>query len=122
MKLPNKYGSVHKIGGIVKRRKPWRVRISCGYEYNKETDSYKRMYKTLGYYETKQAALQALANYNSNPYDIDADKFTFAECYAKWSEEYFKRVVDQPRHAGCGGRARCASGRWCRTPPRGGRS
>ena len=32
-------------------------------------------------------ALQALAAYNENPYDLDADKITFAECYEKWTEE-----------------------------------
>ena len=34
MKLPNGYGSVHKLSG--KRCKPWRVRISAGYIYNEE--------------------------------------------------------------------------------------
>ena len=33
MKLPNGYGSVHKLSGA-KRRKPWRVRITDGYEYD----------------------------------------------------------------------------------------
>ena len=46
MKLPNGYGSVHKLSG--KRRKPWRVRISAGYSYNEEKDTFVRKYKTLG--------------------------------------------------------------------------
>ena len=33
MKLPNGYGSVHKLSGA-KRRKPWRARITDGYEYD----------------------------------------------------------------------------------------
>ena len=91
MKLPNGYGSVHKLSG--KRRKPWRVRITSGYVYNEEKDRQIRQYKTLGYYETKQLALQALASYNENPYDIDADKITFSECYEKWTEDYFQKIA-----------------------------
>lgn len=90
MKLPNKYGSVHKLTG--KRRKPWRIRLSDGVVYDGEKDQYKRKYKTLRYYKTKQLALQALAEYNANPYDIDGDKVTFEELYDKWSEEYLKKV------------------------------
>ena len=75
------YGSVHKLKG--KRRKPWRARITDGFVYDLVEDKQVQKYKTLGYYETKQKALQALAAYNENPYDLDADKITFAECYEK---------------------------------------
>lgn len=92
MKLPNGYGSVHKLTDR-KRRKPWRARITTGYVYDEANDKQVRQYKILGYYETKQQALQALASYNTNPYDLDVDKITFAECYAKWTEEYFKRIT-----------------------------
>ena len=91
MKLPNGYGSVHKLKG--KRRKPWRARITDGFVYDLVEDKQIQKYKTLGYYETKQRALQALAAYNENPYDLDADKITFAECYEKWTEEYFKKIT-----------------------------
>lgn len=92
MKLPNGYGSVHKLSDK-KRRKPWRARVTDKYEYDEVNDRQIRKYKTLGYYETKQLALQALADYNSNPYDLDADKITFSECYETWSEEYFKQIT-----------------------------
>ena len=91
MKLPNGSGSVHKLKG--KRRKPWRARITDGFVYDLVEDKQVQKYKTLGYYETKQKALQALAAYNENPYDLDADKITFAECYEKWTEEYFKKIT-----------------------------
>ena len=91
MKLPNGYGSVHKLSGA-KRRRPWRVRITDGYEYNPIKDKQIQKYKTLGYYETKQQALQALAIYNENPYDLDSDKVTFSECYEKWTEDYFQKI------------------------------
>lgn len=51
MKLPNGYGSVHKLKG--KRRKPWRVRITDGFVYDLVEDKQVQKYKTLGYYETK---------------------------------------------------------------------
>ena len=91
MKLPNGYGSVHKLSDK-KRRKPWRARITTGYVYDEEKDRQIRQYKTLGYYETKQQALQALATYNENPYDLDTDKITFSECYEKWTEDYFQKI------------------------------
>ncbi|MGN0408676.1 MAG: hypothetical protein ACI4EJ_10470 [Bacteroides sp.] len=78
MKLPNGYGSVHKLSGA-KRKKPWRVRITDGYVYDPDKDRQIQKYKTLGYYETKQQALQALASYNENPYDLDVDNITFRE-------------------------------------------
>ena len=92
MKLPNGYGSVHKLNDK-KRRKPWRARISIGYVYDEIKDRQIRQYKTLGYYETKQQALQALAIYNENPYDIDSNKITFSECYEKWTENYFEKIT-----------------------------
>lgn len=96
MKLPNGYGSVHKLTGG-KRRKPWRARISTGYVYDAVADRQVRKYKILGYYETKQQALQALAAYNENPYDLDADKITFKECYKKWTESYFEKITESAK-------------------------
>ena len=44
MKLPNGYGSVHKLSGA-KRRKPWRARITDGYEYDPIKDKQIQKYK-----------------------------------------------------------------------------
>ena len=90
MKLPNGYGSVHKLKR--KKAKTMEARITDGFVYDLVEDKQVQKYKTLGYYETKQKAFQALAAYNENPYDLDADKITFAECYEKWTEEYFKKI------------------------------
>lgn len=86
MKMPNGFGSVHKLSG--KRRNPWRVRVTRGW-----TDDGKQLYDTLGYYHTREEAITALANYNENPYDIQTDNITFAEVYEKWSEEHFENIV-----------------------------
>lgn len=68
MKQPNGYGSVHKLSG--KRRKPWRVRKTNGWQMNEDGTKLVQQYITIGYYETRQEALQALADYNQDPYDI----------------------------------------------------
>lgn len=94
MRLPNGYGSVYKLSG--NRRKPWIARKTIEY-YTAVVDGKevpKQRYKTIGYYETQAEALQALANYNSNPYDIDASKVTFKELYEKWSAAKYEKIVD----------------------------
>ena len=84
LKHANGYGSVYKLTG--NRRKPWAVRITSGWVDGKQK------YKMIGYYKTRKEAQIALAEYNQNPYDIDARKITFAEIYEKWSEEHFLKV------------------------------
>lgn len=91
MKLPNGYGSVYKLPG--NRRKPWAVRITVSRTQNKDGAT-KWKYKYLGYYETQREALNALAHYNENPYDMDANKITFAEVYDKWSAEHYPKVSE----------------------------
>ena len=46
----------------------------------------------IGYYKTRKEAQIALAEYNQDPYDIEARKITFAEVYEKWSAEHFPKV------------------------------
>lgn len=48
-------------------------------------------YITIGYYATRQEAIQALAEYNANPFDIKPS-ITFAEVYQKWSEKKFEEI------------------------------
>lgn len=88
--MPNGYGSIRKLSG--KRRKPWHVQKTTGWTSDAEKKTVKQERITIGYYATKQEALQALADYNANPYDINASKITFSEVYEKWSERKFKEV------------------------------
>lgn len=90
MKLPNKYGSVYKLSG--KRRKPWAVRKTVGWKQISEKMRSYPIYEFIGYYATRTEALQALADYNENPYDLHFNTITFEEVYDKWSEEHFKKV------------------------------
>lgn len=42
---------------------------------------YHQKQKVLGYYKTRKEALEALADYNKNPYDLDGLSVTFNECF-----------------------------------------
>ncbi len=46
----------------------------------------------LGCFSTKAEALQALSDYNEDPYDVHADTITFREMYEMWYEEHVKDV------------------------------
>lgn len=90
MRLPNGFGNVSKLPG--KRRNPWRVRKTCGWTIDENTNKTKQEYITIGYYPTRQEAIQALSNYNSNPYNLDLNKITFSEVFDKWSEKKFEDI------------------------------
>lgn len=85
MKNPNGYGSVFKLSG--NRRRPWCARVTIGW-----TEEGKQQFKNIGYYEEREEAMIALAQYNCDPYDLDNNKITFAEMYEKWSEEKFPKI------------------------------
>ncbi|MBQ5316360.1 MAG: tyrosine-type recombinase/integrase [Oscillospiraceae bacterium] len=77
MRNPNGYGSITKLTG--KRRRPYMVR----------TGGKKR--EVIGYYATKKEALQALAEYNKNPYDVSTHS-TFADIFVMWYHEKERAV------------------------------
>lgn len=82
MKLPNGYGSVYKLSG--NRRNPWVACVTIG--YNKETRNQER--RVIGYFPNKPKALNALADYNQNPFDVDSARRTFSEIYELWYKEF----------------------------------
>ncbi len=85
MKLPNGYGTYYKLKG--KRRKPWRVRVTVGWDENG-----KQIFKNLGCYETQLEAIKQLEIYHTNPLLIDNKTVTFSEIYDIWSKEKFKNL------------------------------
>jgi integrase len=85
LRNPNGFGSVYKLSG--KRRKPFIVRKTTGWD-----DNGKQLYQTIGYYASRAEAITVLAQFNANPYDIDAAKVTFAEVFQKWSERKFDKI------------------------------
>ena len=88
MKNPNGYGCVYKLSG--KRRKPWGVKKTVGFD-----DYGKQLRVNIGYYRTRQEALIALAEYNNNPYDLKASTLTFNDVYEKWSQEKFAEYTNK---------------------------
>ncbi len=88
MRLPNGYGSVYKLKQNL--RNPWVVKKTVGWEL--VGDKAKRKVKTIGYYRTRKDALEALAEYNNKPWDLDKKKITLKFCYDKWAETHHKRI------------------------------
>lgn len=114
MKLPNGYGNISKLPG--NRRKPFRVRRTSGWKWfdrlegqfieGKPTQEQalqrlddgklrfqsKQQYEVIGYFSSRSEALQALASYNEDPYDLHFDTITFEEVYERWSEGHFQKI------------------------------
>lgn len=93
MRSPSGYGSIAKMSG--KRRNPYRVQITTGWEFVMDEDGdpvldkngepkVKRNRKTMGYFPTRQAAMIALAEYNKSPYDLDVATVTWLDVWNKW--------------------------------------
>ena len=89
MRRANGTGNIYKMKGG-KRRKPWRVRVTVGWELNPKTGRCKQNLKTLGYYASRAEALVA---YQECPYDLNTKDITFKELYEQWTEDYFKKLT-----------------------------
>ena len=89
--MGNGNGSVQKVKD--RRRKPWKVVVTTGIKFDEEKQKAKQVRKVIGYYPTQKEAMEALNNYLKNPYDIDANKITFAQLYDRWSDEHFEKIV-----------------------------
>lgn len=84
MRLPNGYGSVIKLSGT--RRRPYLVRKTIGYNAAGQG-----VYNTIGYYATREEALQALAAYNGQS-TISSPGVTLAKIYQLWLPIQSRRV------------------------------
>ena len=134
---PNGYGTIRKLSG--KRRKPFAVYITTGFEMtkavpkidfledilsadlfeqvqaeydahlNKVTPKAKQVQKCIGYYETKQLALIALAEYNKQPYDLDARNTTFGQVYEILLKDKFDKMKPSAKAAYVTAYKRCDS-------------
>lgn len=88
MKSPNGYGSIDRMKG--NRRRPYRVRVTEGYEIGKDGRAH-QIQRTLGFFATYEEAVEALAAYNRNPISLEPG-VTFGELYRRWSAEKFQTV------------------------------
>ena len=84
MRFANKYGGIINLGK--KRRKPYAVRITSGW------DKGKQKYKYLGYFESRIEAFEFLVEYNKNPYDVASRKMTLNDIYEDWSKRHFETI------------------------------
>lgn len=87
MRNYNGYGGISKLSG--KRRKPYMVRITVGWDV--KDGKAKQLTKTLGYYATRREAALALAEYNVNPTDLTNKDITLREVYEIWSPKHFEK-------------------------------
>ncbi len=92
MRNANGYGGIKKLSG--KRRRPWMVTKTAGWEYDEAKDKMKQKIIVVGYAETKAKAQELLAEYNQNPYDVNAAKITFSEVFEKWSKTKYPTVSE----------------------------
>jgi len=74
---PNNYGCVTRLKG--NRSRPWVVKVTVY-----DADGRGRQVP-VDYAETEEQANIILAQYNDNPWNIDARKVTLAELYKRWS-------------------------------------
>lgn len=96
LKNPNGYGSVTKMSG--KRRRPWMVRVTTGYSIDTVSGKLKQKTEVLGYTKTRTEGMQMLAEYNMNPFDIQASKATFQNVYDQWSKIKYPTVSKSNIH------------------------
>lgn len=85
MKNPNGYGTVAKLSG--NRRNPFVVRKTKGWDERGYP-----IYETISYCPTREEGMMVLAEYNRNPYDIEAAKITLNELFEKWSEKKLPKL------------------------------
>lgn len=86
-RLPNKFGGVVKNGG--NRYRPYQARITIGYD--KETG--KQLYETIGWYESREEAINALSEYHKTPKEKKA-QITFSQLYDEFCEKHFPNISD----------------------------
>lgn len=89
-RLPKGMGSVCKLSG--NRRKPYAARIQSGV-----TKGGNVAYKYLGYYKSSQEAIQALIEYNKNPYDLALANATIADIWDIFKQRRFGVISDSGR-------------------------
>lgn len=101
MRLPNGYGSIVNLGK--KRRRPFAVRITTGWDKDK-----KQKYKYIAYFEKKTDALAFLVEYNEKGKHERLDsKMTLKEVYDQWSKRHLPKVAPNSKKAYVGRFKKC---------------
>jgi len=71
-----------------RRKKPYRVRVTVGWELNKETGKTQQLTDDLGSFKTKGEASRALAEYQKRPFDLKDKNITFSQLYERWYDVF----------------------------------
>ena len=77
---------MYKMSG--KRRKAYRATITVGWEFDEVLMKKRQIRKDLGFYATRNEALKALMDFNSNPFDLNALTVTFRQCYEEAKKDF----------------------------------
>jgi len=85
VRFPNGFGTVYRLPG--NRRRPWIARKTAE---RKKGEPPK--YLTLGYYETREEALEDLMFYNKKPIGTARSK-TLQELYDGWSKRHYRGLT-----------------------------
>ena len=86
-KLPNGFGRITKIPS--NKRKPYRAMVTVGKDELGRPIG--KLLTPIAYFETYNAAYEALLAYHKKPYDINQN-ITVKEVYDRWTKEYFPTV------------------------------
>lgn len=96
LRNPNGYGSVYKLSG--RRRRPWVARITTGWtttiaKKGKRAgqEVRKQLYQTIGYFSTRQEALDALVLHRISPVS-PKQNITLKELYSEWSTSKYENI------------------------------
>lgn len=85
MRNPNGFGSVVKLSG--NRRNPYQARKTTGFN-----EKGYPIYLTIGYYPTREEGIIALAEYNKEPYNVNAGKMTLSELFVEWQNKKMHKL------------------------------
>lgn len=80
------------MGNASRRRKPYMVRITTGYEINEKTGKSVQKYGIIGYARTREEGLQMLAHYHDQPFNLEVGNLTFREIYDAWSSVKYENA------------------------------
>lgn len=78
-----------------RRNKPYRAKVTIGWELDEKTGRSKQITKDLGSFKTKGEASRALAEYLKNPFDLSNKDITFSQLYHKWFDDF---IIDHKSH------------------------
>ena len=93
MKRPDGSGGIRHLSG--KRRKPWQAVVSAGHYLVGDEIKVKQV--SLGCYETKKDALEALGLWQSSHLRADLMSLTVADIYMKIKDEWTPDMQDAMR-------------------------